>query len=91
MKKKFVLADYTSVIKDWSEYEELTPKQAILANCYDCCAYQSTEVKLCQSKECPLWLFKEKWWRTPRQINITEEQRQAFAERMKAMKRSENG
>ena len=88
--KKFKLVDYNKPIKDWTEYEPLTAKQAILATCYDCCAYQSTEVKLCPSKECQLWLFKEKWWKTPRQINLTEEQRKEFSERMKAMKRSEN-
>ena len=88
--KKFKLVDYNKPIKDWTEYEPLTAKQAILATCYDCCAYQSTEVKLCPSKECPLWLFKEKWWRTPIKMNLSDEQREKLRERMKAMKRSEN-
>lgn len=45
---------------------DLTPKEAILAKCYDCCVYQGAEVKKCTSKTCPLFSFKEKWFKIPR-------------------------
>lgn len=82
--KKFILADYKDIVEDWSEYEELTPKQAILANCYQCCVYQSTEVSKCVSKSCPLWLLRKKWWKKPtKKRELTEEQKEAIRERFK--------
>lgn len=63
----FKLYNYTDTI-DFSDYE-LTPKEAILAKCYDCCCYQGVEVKACTSKNCPLFKFKEKWFKLPRKRN----------------------
>lgn len=36
----------------------LMPLKAIKAKCYDCCAYNSNEVKLCSSETCPLWVYR---------------------------------
>ena len=83
MKKKFRLVDYNDIINDWSEYEELTAKEAIVAYCHQCCCYQSTEVKLCPAKSCPLYLFKEKWYKTPKKMSFTEEQLAKKREQMK--------
>lgn len=83
MKKQFKLVDYNDIVNDWSEYEELTPKEAILAYCHQCCCYQPKEVKLCPAKCCPLWTFKEKWYRTPHKMSLTDEQKQMRSETMK--------
>lgn len=32
--------------------------RAIRLKCLDCCNYQSNEVKLCTSIECPLWRYR---------------------------------
>ena len=48
---------------------ELTPKEAIVAKCFDCCCYDSEEVKLCDIKSCPLMKFKNKWFKKPRRKN----------------------
>lgn len=81
--KKFRLADYNDVIEDWSVYENLTPRERILAYCHQCCCYQSTEVKLCPAKSCPLWDFKEKYYRSPRHSGMSEDKRKEASIRMK--------
>ncbi len=58
---EFKLKDYKD-LTDFTEIE-LTPKQAILAKCYDCCCYDRKEVKLCACKHCPLMKLKNKWLR----------------------------
>lgn len=38
--------------------EKLTRKKAIRLKCLDCMAGQVKEVRLCLSKDCPLWIFR---------------------------------
>ncbi len=38
--------------------KRLTRKQAIRKKCLDCMAGQVNEVRLCSSKECPLWIYR---------------------------------
>lgn len=40
------------------EYKRLTRKQAIRKKCLDCVCGQWLEVKLCPSKDCPLWTYR---------------------------------
>ena len=60
-KHTFKLRNYTERT-DFSEIE-LTPKEAILAKCYDCCCYDRKEVKACNIVHCPLYKYKNKWFR----------------------------
>ena len=85
-KKHFKLVDYNDYVEDWSEYEELTPKQAIVAYCHQCCCYQPSEVKQCVSKSCLLWLFRQKWYRTPKRSGMSEENRIKHSNMMKNLK-----
>ena len=55
----FKLRNYTNRT-DFTDIE-LTPKEAILAKCYDCCCYDRKEVKACNIKQCPLHNLKNKW------------------------------
>ena len=36
----------------------LTPIKSIRAKCLDCCCGQKQEVKLCPSKDCPLYPYR---------------------------------
>lgn len=38
--------------------ERLTRAKAIRLKCLDCCCFQSNEVRLCPSKEWPLWRYR---------------------------------
>ncbi len=38
--------------------EKLTRKKAIRLKCLDCMAGQVKEVRLCLSRDCPLWIFR---------------------------------
>ena len=38
--------------------ERLTRAKAIKAKCLDCCCGSQKEVKLCPSKDCPLWIYR---------------------------------
>ncbi len=38
--------------------EKLTRKKAIRLKCLDCMADQVKEVRLCPSRDCPLWFFR---------------------------------
>lgn len=51
---------------------ELTPREAVLAKCYDCCCYDGREVLQCDIKTCPLHQFKEKWFKLPRKRNLND-------------------
>lgn len=73
-KKKLKLCDYNDVVEDWSIYEPLTFKEAILFKCHECCCYQPKEVKLSPCKSCPLFLFKEKYYKAPRKRLKSESQ-----------------
>jgi len=63
----FKLYNYTNRT-DFSDIE-LTPKEAILAKCYDCCCYDGDEVLMCEIKSCPLMKYKNKWFKKPRKRN----------------------
>ena len=41
------------------ETKILTPLKAIRAKCLDCCCGQYNEVKLCPSRECPLYPYRD--------------------------------
>ncbi|MBI1302049.1 MAG: hypothetical protein GC137_10430 [Alphaproteobacteria bacterium] len=50
--------------------------------CLDCCAQQSSEVRLCAVKSCPLWPYR--MGKDPfRKRTMTDEQKQAAAKRLK--------
>lgn len=55
--------------------------KAIAANCLDCCAGKADEVRACVSHQCPLWAFRMGTNPLDRR-NLSEEQRQAAADRM---------
>lgn len=61
----------------------IPPLKAIRQKCLDCCGNQSNEVKLCPCKDCTLWPYRfgKNPFRKKRQMS--EEQRTAFAERVK--------
>ena len=59
--KNFTLRDYTNRT-DFTEIE-LTPKKAMMAKCYDCCCYDRKEVKLCNIKHCPLYKYKNRYFK----------------------------
>jgi hypothetical protein len=80
---KISLFDYDHLM-DLSEMD-LTVKERVNMYCHQCCCFQSTEVKACDSKDCPLWVLKEKWYKIPRKSSMTDEQRKAASERMKKM------
>ena len=46
------MSEYTEQ-KDLSDYF-LTPRQAIMAKCKECCCWSMHEALLCQCKQCPL-------------------------------------
>lgn len=62
---------------------EKSPLKAIRAKCLDCCCGQAGEVKNCTIIRCPLHPFR--LGRNPyRTRTMTDEQKQAAAERMKS-------
>lgn len=62
----FKLSEYNDR-QDFSQVE-ITPKEAILAKCYECCCWDGSEVLACNIKHCPLWLFRKKWFKIPRRV-----------------------
>ena len=38
--------------------KRLSRAKAIRFKCLDCCGYQSNEVRLCPSTDCPLWRYR---------------------------------
>ena len=62
----FRLANYNNPV-DFTDVE-LTPREAILAKCHDCCCYDANEVLACDIKICPLKKFKDMWYRKPRKV-----------------------
>ena len=72
-KKKFKIGDYNDQIKDWSLYEELTKKEAIIAKCCECVGYDRKEVKLSPCKSCPLYVFKEMYYNKRKYDEIMED------------------
>ena len=61
---------------------EKSPLKAIRAKCLDCTCGQASEVKNCQIKKCPIWEYR--MGKSGRTRTMTEEQKQAAAERMKS-------
>jgi len=48
----------TIAVAEAAGHLPMSPMQAIRRKCLDCCAYQPSEVKLCQAIACPLWPFR---------------------------------
>jgi len=65
----------------------MTPMKAIRAKCLDC-NYTANEVKLCPCTNCALWPFRLGKNPNIKPRNLTEEQRQAAAERLKNVRNS---
>lgn len=61
---------------------EKSPLKAIRAKCLDCNCGQASEVKNCQIKQCPLWEYR--FGKSGRTRSMTDEQKQAAAERLKS-------
>ena len=61
---------------------EQSPLKAIRAKCLDCTCGQTIEVKNCQIKQCPLWEYR--FGKSGRTRSMTDEQKQAAAERLKS-------
>ena len=74
--------------------EEVTkitnPLKAIKAKCYDCCACQLNEVKLCPATRCPLWHFRLGTNPHKKKREMTEERRQANIQRLKEAREKKN-
>jgi len=60
-----------------------SPLKAIKEKCLDCCCGQKNEVKLCPVKECPLWPFRMGKNPFIKKRELTPEQREAAAQRLK--------
>ena len=60
----------------------MTPLKAIRAKCLDCMCGQVNEVKLCPCTDCPLYPFRVGKNPFRKKRELTEEQRQALAERL---------
>ena len=60
------------------------PVKAIRAKCLDCCCWQTKEVELCTNEKCALYPFRfgKNPYRSKREMS--EEQRVAAAERLRA-------
>lgn len=41
-----------------SKGKKISRAKAIRFKCLDCCGYQSNEVRLCPSTDCPLWRYR---------------------------------
>jgi len=67
------------------EKKLVNPVKAIRAKCLDCCCDQKKEVELCQNTKCALHPFRfgKNPYRAKREL--TEEQRTAMSERMRAI------
>lgn len=66
-----------------------SPIKAIREKCLDC-AYNATEVKLCPATNCALWPFR--FGKNPYvKRELTEEQRQAAAERLAKAREAKGG
>lgn len=44
-------------LKQLDKLEIKTLKDAIIAKCYECCAFDINEAKACEIYSCPLWCF----------------------------------
>lgn len=56
--------------------------RAIRAKCLECCCDQPTEVRLCESKDCPLWPYRMGHNPFRKKRELTEEQREELRQRL---------
>lgn len=68
----------------------MTPMEAIKSKCLDCCCGQKTEVKLCTSTSCPLYEFRLGKNPNRKSRELTDEQKQQAAERMRMARLAKN-
>lgn len=74
----------------------LTPLKAIRKKCYECSAYQITELRECPVERCPLWVYRS--GHLPKEMptyevevrNLTDEEKAASAERLRRMREAKN-
>ena len=57
--KKFKISEYTE-LKDLKDYE-MTPRQAIIAKCKECCGFSMHEAFLCNCTTCALHSLFERY------------------------------
>jgi hypothetical protein len=74
--------------------KEITPMKAIRQKCLDCSCGSSEEVKNCFAKKCPLYQFRFGYKLDEngnrRKRDLTDEQRQEMAERLKKVRDNKN-
>ena len=74
--------------------KEITPMKAIRKKCLDCSCGSSEEVKNCFAKKCPLYQFRFGYKLDEngnrRKRDLTDEQRQKMAERLKKVRDNKN-
>ena len=74
--------------------KEITPMKAIRQKCLDCSCGSSEEVKNCFAKKCPLYQFRFGYKLDEngnrRKRDLTDEQRQKMAERLKKVRDNKN-
>lgn len=68
----------------------MTPLKAIREKCLDCCCGQSTEVRLCTAIKCPLYEFRMGKNPNKKGRELTEDQREALAERLRKGREKKN-
>lgn len=73
-----------------SETTITSPAKAIRAKCLDCCCGQANEVKLCPAIHCPLYPFR--FGKNPfhAKREMTQEQKEAAAERLRIAREKKN-
>lgn len=67
-----------------------SPLKAIREKCLECCCGSSTEVKECTAQKCPIYPYR--FGKNPfrQKREMTEEQRKAVADRLRAARMSDN-
>jgi len=74
--------------------KEVSPMKAIRQKCLDCSCGSSEEVKNCFAKKCPLYQFRFGYKLDEngnrRKRDLTDEQRQEMAERLKKVRDNKN-
>ena len=74
--------------------KEITPMKAIRQKCLDCSCGSNEEVKNCLAKKCPLYQFRFGYKLDEngnrRKRDLTDEQRQKMAERLKKVRDNKN-
>ena len=74
--------------------KESTPMKAIRLKCLDCSCGSNEEVKNCFAKKCPLYQFRFGYKLDEngnrRKRDLTDEQRQKMAERLKKVRDNKN-